>query len=336
MRYRSIAALVAVATSLLGPGLSARSTDKTIDSNAILERVRTLEDVKSEGSGPFVLRARLQWTDGKSKVEGAYSLTWLERNRWHEELQLGQFSRVRDGSDGGYWETRSWDYEPRAIFDLDQLLGVAALAKLGPKESARKVHGRKIAGADLSCVEIRFKDLRRRELCVDPATGLLVHAEVPDVGIPEASLDYADPFIAGEKRFPSRMTLQRAGESAAGVTVESMGVPSGGTSLPAADPSRSEFWETCEDAIPPELAKFGHPVYPQASKARHESGNVTLYARIEADGTVDHLKVLSAPSPDLGNAASIAVAAWKYKPRMCGDTPQRTEMAITILFTIGP
>lgn len=93
---------------------------------------------------------------------------------------------------------------------------------------------------------------------------------------------------------------------------------------------------SCEDAISPELEKFGHPVYPQASKARHESGNVTLYARIEADRTVDHLKVLTAPSPDLANAALAAVAAWKYKPRMCDDTPERTETVITILFTIGP
>jgi outer membrane biosynthesis protein TonB len=62
---------------------------------------------------------------------------------------------------------------------------------------------------------------------------------------------------------------------------------------------------------------------------------VLLYARVESDGRVSHLRALSAPSVALAQASLDAVAHWKYTPQMCGSTPVTSETTIRIVFTIG-
>lgn len=338
VRWRSvnceIAASAALAIVLLAAVTPARGDDKRAESAAILERARQLEDLRSDGGGPFVLSAQIQATREKVHAPGIYRLTWLAPDRWHEELQLGDFKRVRDGVDGGYRQIRSSDFQPQVIFDLDQLLDVAAVTRPEPKEAVGKTHQEKIGGVELSCVDIQFEHYRRRELCFDPATGALVRATLELGGTHE--FDYAGALSLGTKQFPSELRSQRKGDFSLDVSVQALTPPPGdAASLPVPDPARSEFWGTCKDAISPELKQRVDPIYPQQSKAGHEQGTVFLYARIESDGAISHLKALSGPSAGLAQAALDAVAQWKYTPEMCGNTPETTETIIEVIFTLG-
>src|ERR1022692_4699789 len=92
--------------------------ERAVASLAILDRARTLEDLRADGSSPFVLHPRLKITSPQGQAEGSYLLFWVSKNRWHEEVHFGDFSRARDGVSGGYRQIRNFEYEPQVAWDL--------------------------------------------------------------------------------------------------------------------------------------------------------------------------------------------------------------------------
>jgi hypothetical protein len=181
---------LASAASFVVGALPIRAANQPVESLAILNRARRLEELRTESGVPLLLRAQIKSSFDKREVPGQYELTWWAPNHWHEAVVLGDFRRFREGVIGGYRQVRTWEYEPQVIFDLDKILEVGSILQIGPRESVRKARTRKIAGVALSCVEIDQKSGAARDLCFDPATGLLVHAELqpgPGLGVRAAS-----------------------------------------------------------------------------------------------------------------------------------------------------
>jgi TonB family protein len=317
---------------------SSRASDQSSDAAALLANARKLEDLQSEPLAPLVIKAQLSAAFSKGTVAGEYTLTWWAPNRWNELLTLADFRRAREGVTGGYTQVRSLDYQPPIIFDVDKVFDVPSLLRLSPEESLKKIHKRKIDGVELSCVPVYLKDYQNRELCFDPSNGLLVHAEVKPYGTREDarhSIDYAAFKSLGDRRFPSKMSVSRHDGYSIDVLVTQLDPLGAPLAAAAAVDPRSELWQDCRDAIPSEIAQQTPPTYPQESKQRHEQGVVTVYAWIEADGSVSHLKTLQVSYPALAQATVDAVGRWKYKPRTCGDIPVREEKIIQISYTLG-
>jgi TonB family protein len=321
--------------SLLSAGPAKCGDEKAAASLALLDRARTLEDLRADGSSPFVLHARMKYTNPKGQADGSYLLIWLSKNRWHEEVHFGDFSRVRDGVDGGYRQIRALDYDPQVIWDLAEMVDVEALTRLLLKESAEKPRNRKIDGRTLSCVEIRSADIKQKELCFDAATGLLAHATIARI-TGEQEIDYTQEAVIGTKQFPREMKSQRKGGFALELTVSDLTPASESTPLPVPDPARSEFWARCTDGTPLEITYKGLPHYPEISKRRGDEGRVIIYARFGADGTVSHLQLLSSPSPELGQAGMDAVAQIRFTPATCAGMPIRTEFLTGVVFALRP
>jgi hypothetical protein len=257
----------------------------------------------------------------------------VSENRWHEELTLNGFKRVRDGAEGGYWQVSTVDYKPLVIFELDKILDVAALAHLHPEQTAEKAPPRDIAGVASPCVEIHYESFKVQGACFDPESGLLARAEFSFVGEPrEGHADVAEfsgTLALGERQFPSQIRLQRPDGTSVDVSVESLEAASGNPdSLPVADPARSEFWRICKDGTGPKPMPGVSPVSPLRGELRNQPGLVLIYAQIEADGTPTHVKVLQTSSPALEQAALDEFSHTRYVPRTCGGKPVRSELMI--------
>jgi protein TonB len=76
------------------------------------------------------------------------------------------------------------------------------------------------------------------------------------------------------------------------------------------------------------------PVYPMIAEKMHLSGIVRLRAIIAADGSVQHLEVLSG-SEILSLAARQAVEQWRYRPTLLNGVPVEVETYITVTFVLG-
>jgi TonB family protein len=73
------------------------------------------------------------------------------------------------------------------------------------------------------------------------------------------------------------------------------------------------------------------PSYPQEALKAGLQGPVTLQAHIGADGKIQDLKLVSG-SLVLGEAASVAVRQWRYKPYLLNGKAVATETTITVDF----
>jgi hypothetical protein len=320
--------------------LPARADGQAVESLSMIARARQLEDLRADGAMPFVLLAQIKATKGKQESHGTYSLTWVNANRWHEELLLDGFSRIRDGVDGGYRQVRNSNSSPVVIFRVDETLDIAKAMQLSPEAEARNARRRKIGSGALSCVELRHEEfVENKELCFDPTSGLLVHSEHNCLGLETVCiLDYADSVELGDRRFPSQIRSRSPDEISIEITVASLKAFSGSVaSLPVADPARSEFWRACRDEIPAKAVNVPPLVFFDKTKRGHEpqTGVLLVDTRIEPDGTVSRVTPLVAGLVQFENAATGEASSWKFKPAMCSGAPVRVETLISVTYGVG-
>ncbi len=332
---------------LLMPLLPAGANDQAGEPLAMIARARQLEDLRADGAVPFALLAQIKATKRKQENDGTYSLTWVNANRWHEELLLGGFRRIRDGVEGGYRQVRNSDSSPVVIFRVDETLDIAKAMLLSPEAQARNVRRRKIGSGFLSCVELRREEfVENKELCFDPSSGLLVHSEHNCLGLETVcTLDYAGSIDLGDRRFPSQIRSRSPSDSGYAVdelsveiTVDSLKAFSGSAaSLPVADPARSEFWRACRDEIPAKAVNVLPLVFFDKAMRGHKStvGVLLVDIRIEPDGTVSRVTPLAAGFLQFESVATDEASSWRFKPAMCSGAPVGIETLISVTSGVG-
>jgi TonB family protein len=84
---------------------------------------------------------------------------------------------------------------------------------------------------------------------------------------------------------------------------------------------------------PARLVSPVQPIYPSLAKQAHIEGAVTIEAQIDAAGRVTGMKVLSGPQM-LRDAATSAVAKWKFEPARLGDQPTPISVILSVHFTL--
>jgi TonB family protein len=332
--------IILLLSLILIPAENARTaaSDKSADAAALLANAEKLENLKSEPAAPFLLRATLAASLSKGKVSGEYAMSWTNPNQWREVLALADFRRVREGAADGYNQVRSLDYQPEIIFDVVAAIDIDSLLRLSPVESLKKVAKRKINGIELNCMSVSVHGYTVRQLCFDPSSGLLTHSELSSFGTPERareSVEYSDFLSLGPHQFPSKLKLSSHAGYSLEISVpqlESLAIPP--TPTLAGDP-RSEFWRDCRGAAAPALLQQPRPIYPEDSKLKGEQGEVVVYARIEPDGSLSHLKPLQSPSPALQQATLDSLRFSKYKPRVCDGVAVRDEALIRVDYALS-
>lgn len=75
------------------------------------------------------------------------------------------------------------------------------------------------------------------------------------------------------------------------------------------------------------------PAYPEAAKADHIEGPVTVQAIISKAGVVDYVHVIEG-DPRLRSAAAEAVQKWRYKPYLLNGQPVEVATTVTVNFKL--
>ena len=83
----------------------------------------------------------------------------------------------------------------------------------------------------------------------------------------------------------------------------------------------------------PALVKRVEPVYPDLALLAKATGIVILEATVNADGTVESVRVLRSVKL-LDQAAIEAVKHWKYSPLVLNGVPTPFVLSVTLNFSV--
>ena len=88
--------------------------------------------------------------------------------------------------------------------------------------------------------------------------------------------------------------------------------------------------------LPPAKVQDVRPLYPATLIASNIAGTVTMDAVIGTDGTVQEVKNVNGPHPDLEAAAVAAVRQWQFTPTLLNCEPIDVSMKVTTNFGVEP
>ena len=166
---------------LLVTFLSAGSFAGEGQSNAqtLLERARSLSDIRSPGAPAFRLRATFTAiTRDLTTLEGTYTETWVSNTQWRRETVVGASRRVEVGGANRHWLLNSGPPLP------DEVLRFSGLLELAPswwQEFAfQPGTDHDVNGIAIQCVvTLPGENGERYALCFYKESGLLMQTTMP-------------------------------------------------------------------------------------------------------------------------------------------------------------
>jgi TonB family protein len=103
---------------------------------------------------------------------------------------------------------------------------------------------------------------------------------------------------------------------------------------PQTDPAQTQRVRVSSGVSTGLLVKKVPPQYPDEAKQARIQGQVVLQAKIDKNGDVEELTLVSG-HPMLAPAAIEAVKQWKYKPYLLNGQPVKVETQIVVIFQLS-
>jgi len=303
----------------------------------LLQKARSLADIRAPGSPPFRARGKIECTSldaQKPPFTGAWSLLWQAPLQWREEVSFPGFTQVRVASGGKLWTYRNMAYEPVRVYQLGELLDFRSQWVLrsgqtisGPKHKSRK-------GVSMECVEVKGEPGPWRDLCLDSTT--LFPAWIEPFSHTTLSVpfhEYSDYMPWGDHQFPRFMRAYEGDRLILSVRAEIEPAPAADSSQ-FTPPVSAVEWDWCDNAEPPKKISTVPPHYPGTALEERRRGIVSVYAVVHTDGTLGNLAVARSAGSDFDTASLNSVQQWRYRPAMCGSSPIATEIIIDVAYTL--
>ena len=201
-----------------------------------------------------------------------------------------------------------------------------------------------LATLDLSSVELSFAETVEETAAVAPMPAVAAESRPPkpkvDEPPPEAKLEKPLPPDAGEIKFPEpkedmrlktdgAKDVRREAEDAKAKDKRRETKDAKPVSAPTVAPRQARL-----DA-PPKPKRNIRPDYPKGARQRGEQGDVVVEIRVNAEGTVDEVKVATSSGfPELDEAAVRAARAAKFSPARSGRDAVASTARLKLQFKL--
>ena len=189
-----------------------------------------------------------------------------------------------------------------------------------------------LATLDLSSVELSFAEEVQETAAVAPMPEIMQQKVRPSVAQfpPEVKLEKPLPPEAGDVKFPEPKEDARLKTKDVKAKDERRETKdSKPVSAPTVAPRQARL-----DA-PPKPKRNIRPDYPKGARQRGEQGDVILEIRVNAEGTVDGVKVaVSSGFSELDEAAIKAAKAAKFSPARSGHDPVASTARLKLQFKL--
>ena len=196
-----------------------------------------------------------------------------------------------------------------------------------------------LATLDLSSVELSFAEQVEETVAVAPTLPSTEAERRPpkpkvDEPPPKVKLEKPLPPDAGEVRFPepredARLKMEDVVKKVLPKDNRTIEQSEQSNNSPAAAPRQARL-----DA-PPKPKRNIKPDYPKGARQRGEQGDVILEIRVNAEGTVDDVKVATSSGfAELDEAAIRAARGAKFSPARSGHDPVASTARLKLSFKL--
>ncbi len=312
---------------------TAKPSPETLRTQAekLLARAREASDLQTQGNPPFRFRGRV-WLSGlqEGPLEGSYLWVWAAPGKWRVEIQAGHYEELTVCAQDKVWRRRILPYQPYRVYQLEQLLSLAARLKLAPQENVVEVGEREWHGARWDYLQTQEKN-GGREFWFDRATGVLVREKYDSLEDMSA-YEYADYAPVGGKLFPRSLRLVQFGKLVAEVEAEEVAAipePPPGLFNP---PEKAESSPHCDSPEPPKSLTAPRPPYPRRAWRARTVGVARAYVVVGPDGLVHHSTVVRTPGEEFSAAVQKTLPRWRFRPATCHGMPVEFSMFLDFVF----
>ena len=336
LRGRAILLRAILGTVSIFPAavVAKNKTDQRAEARALIQKALDISDFRASGSPAFELRGTITVPLKKGEnATGTYFLDWVSPDRWREEIHVANYSRIRVGGTGKYWQQRSIDYELIPFSDLSGSLEYTrelrqSLADPGWTADRRtkiSLDSKRVNKQDVNCVRIG-KRFDVQIFCFDSQSGSLIQSGSQYGGDTNSYSDFA---TLGGKILPGKIEIRDSGKLIVSLKLNGvalLGTVAAGMFDP---PQNADVWPTCDDPVPPKVLREKLPDFSRFVVG----GTVTYYVVVGTDGLVHNPKILAASSPRDGEAVLRSLKEGKYEPQACHGVPQPVEIMMTTAFS---
>lgn len=292
------------------------------EARALIQKALDISDFRAPGSPPFELRGTITipLKDGKS-APGSYLLDWVSPERWREEIHVANYSRIRVGDAGKYWQLRSIPYELMAFdtftkgINFAEHLRSALLEPYWNSNSKTKImlKRRKLEGVSADCLTLGDDT---NHFCFDTQSGRLLRNGSEEWEMTK----YSEYQTFAEKLVPGALEMFALDRPVASFKLQSISrLDHPGENL-FSPPQGAESWPTCDVFVRPKLIHEEHPSPPSGAE-----GTVLIYGILGVGGRFSDLKVIESPSPELGEAVLKSRQSAIYQPETCHGVAEKME-----------
>lgn len=300
------------------------ATSKNSEAEKLLERAEQMTDIRSAGSSPFHLAARLRTYDEKGvATDGSYDLHWKSPGIWRDEIKMPGFVQTRVAATDRIYILREPRWLPLEVYNLRKLLEFPRSIRWSSEAVGTKVREKTKGTQRELSIEIRYEGDPWKRLFLNPDSGLPIRVEYIGERVEHHFDDFAE---FGGHFFPRVLTEIESKRPIMEVRL---------TELATEDPNGANFvapegagWmRWCPDIIPAKPSKrdeaFALPSGIHGDALRR---HVTIDGIIGPDGQWENLVVVKSAGKEIDEMWLSMLRRQRYFPARCGDTPVEQEM----------
>jgi TonB family protein len=293
--------------------LCAFAETKQLEGERIVSDAVRLSDIRASHAPAFRIRATFNTLREAPQASGRYTETWLSREQWRREINIGKFQLVELARLERKWVLDSGEMAPDAAIAVINAIDLTTLPK---PSKVKKIVDKNLDGAKARCVWSET-EVQTDLYCVDVGNHTLLSYESLWHGSQKVHTVYRYKSYGsfGDHVFPRFVEVDREGAASVDVRSEVLPDVSADESLFAPLVGGFEVTNCPASDITSPVREFApEPHFPIG----HDEHPFVVLSLIVDDAGKPHLvRVTRSAGPDYDAEAVKTVERWKFKPAQC-------------------
>lgn len=293
--------------------------------HALIERGVKVSNLLDPAVGPIVMKA------GSSGGNDEPRVFTYSRSGSKFRIEVGNGGDFLVGDATSYWSDPASKLQFDLLGSAMRIVNYESFLTPALKETVKAIREKKVNGVPVQCVTTESKEVREREVCLDPQTGVPVEMKIitfsayPLGGPPPRDWNRFDENVIDFKEYesyngvlyPRLVELKYNGQVWQRRRIDTVTTLGDGDSSKFTPETNFQKWDWCQDMRGP-LPK---PAIIIRDESVNSAKNVTVRLVISEEGMVVGSEVISEMRKGDGEKLIESLSRQKFTPGMCDGRP---------------